>query len=271
MGFIGDKLSRAREALHVLSSHAGDLRSRAVLAGCYAAILRDVNDATPVDLKLKIGGRIFPFHMRRSDLFTVAEILHERQYDLQTPLAEKPVILDGGANVGVAALWFHACYPGAEIHAFEPEPSNFAFLHRNLADLPGTHLHQAALGDSEEPVQLHLAEHSAVHSVVDVSVGDTSIEVPCMRLDKYLEEQGIERVNLLKLDVEGVEDRVIAGLGKRLTDVDVVVGEMHEAFVDADALYARLAEAGIHVLWRKAFAGAAENQVHAFEAARAPA
>lgn len=269
MGFIGDTMARASEAVHVLTSHAADLRSKATLAGCYAAILRNIYDPTEVELRFRIEGATFPFRMRKSDLFTVAEILHERQYELTTPLPDAPVIIDGGANVGVAALWFLARHPGATLHAFEPEPGNFRLLQANIGGLPGVKVHQAAIGASEDPVTLHLAQHSAVHSTMDTSVGERSIEVPSVRLDRYLASQGIERVHLLKLDVEGAEALVVEGLGDRLADVDVVVGEMHEDFVDAAALYARLAGAGIHVVWRKAFAGAAENHVHAFEAARA--
>ncbi len=262
------RFARLREALYVVTSCAADLRSRLALVRCYRSILRSTTDPTEEHLRLRIHGRAFDFHMRRMDVFTVAEILHERQYELRTGLAPSPIVIDGGANIGVAALWFLARFPGATVHAFEPEPRNFELLRRNLAGVPGAHAVQAALGANEEPVLLHLAEHSAVHSVKDAAAGERTVEVPCVRLDRYLAEHGIAHVHLLKLDVEGSEADAVLGLGQRLADVDVIVGEMHERLVDADALYARLADAGLHLVQKQHFRDAEACGVHAFEVAR---
>ena len=113
------------------------------------------------------------------------------------------------------------------------------------------------------------AEHGAVHSVRDAGVGTRTVPVPCVALAGHLERHGVGRVHLLKLDVEGNEAEAIEGLGPRLADVDVIVGEMHERLVDAPALYARLEAAGFRVLAKKAFGDGAAEGVHAFEMARA--
>ena len=128
------------------------------------------------------------------------------------------------------------------------------------------------LGDNdvatEAPVELHLGDHGAVHSVKDPSMGERTVVVPCLRLDGYLAEKGLPRIDLLKLDVEGSEADVIEGLGERLADVSAMVGEMHTRLVDAPALYRRLEDAGFRLLHQTTFKGGEDQGVHGFEMTR---
>ena len=78
----------------------------------------------------------------------------------------------------------------------------------------------------------------------------------------------IDKIDLLKLDIEGSEMDAIHGLGERIRDVNVIVGEVHEALIDVDSFYKALTDAGFTVLWRKNFRESEEQQVHGFEAAR---
>lgn len=267
MGFLGRKLRRAGEALHLLHSHAADWRARATLLACYASILRSTTDPTEVDLRLRIRGSTFPLRMRKSDLFTLAEILHDRLYQLRSRLKDRPTIVDAGANIGISALWFLAHYPGAQLHAFEPEPQNFRLLEHNLGSIPGVVLNRAALWQENGRLPLRLADHGAIHSVVDQSVGPRSIEVECTTLADYLERRGISTVDLLKLDVEGSEAQVLQGLGARIADVKVIAGELHERLVDEEAFYAHLGRHGLHRISKTYLVGGLEAGVHCFEVA----
>jgi FkbM family methyltransferase len=265
---ITEKLARLREMLYIIRHHAADNRSRIVLAGCYLSILRSTTDQTLASFKLKICNRVFPFHMRRCDIFTIAEILYERQYDLATHLPEKPVIVDAGANIGVSCIWLLANNPGATLIAFEPAPDNFTFLKQNLEHIEGVTLYQEAIGDHAGTVDLHLAKHGAVHSIVDVDVGSETIAVPMVTLKDRLDSHSITHVDLLKLDVEGSELDVIRGLGDRLDNVGTVVGEVHEHLIDTDAFYSLLEQHGIRPVSKQYFGSGKSDGVHAFEATR---
>ena len=139
-------MTRALEAAHLLARFAADLPTRAALLSCYASLLSTATSAEPVDLRLRLGGRIFPLRMRKSDIFTLGEILHEGQYRLVSCLPECPVIFDAGANVGISALWFLAQHPEARLHCFEPEGENFRLLEANLGGRENVRLTRAALG-----------------------------------------------------------------------------------------------------------------------------
>jgi FkbM family methyltransferase len=132
-------------------------------------------------------------------------------------------MFDVGAHVGLFTLLAARLVgPSGEVHAFEPVPANFERLGRNVAlnDLPGVHLNRAAVGDREGEVSLGLRDESLVgNSTCDFTVGATlsAVTAPTTTLDAYLEARpGTPRIRLVKIDVEGFESRVLAGLERTL-------------------------------------------------------
>jgi FkbM family methyltransferase len=177
-------------------------------------------------------------------------MLFEQQYRLPERLPAGAVVLDAGANIGIMALLLRSRYPDAELHAFEPFPANARLLRMNLAGLPRTHVHELALSDTNGDGSLHGGAHDAEHSLVDTRGGGADTTVRVVRLDAWLDAQGIDRVALMKVDVEGSEQALIDGLGARLGDVDVFVGEFHETMVDEVRFYDQLTRAGFTVRHR---------------------
>ncbi|HEX7477002.1 MAG TPA: FkbM family methyltransferase [Polyangiales bacterium] len=263
---LGSKVRRVKEARFIVGECAADRRSQAALMTCYASILRDVTDRKEVDFRISLSGRVFPFTMRRSDIFTLGEILHEQQYRLASYVPNNPTIIDAGANIGVTALWFLWQYPGATIHAFEPEPDNFRLLQANFGSHPQVVLNQAGLGAQVGRLQLHLGEHGAVHSFF--GEGGRSLDVQVLTLADYVEKHQIACVDVLKLDVEGSELDVLKGLGEALSRVQVIVGEVHERVVDQRAFYEYLREHGFVVVRRIDFIDGEHEGVHGFEAVK---
>jgi FkbM family methyltransferase len=235
----------------------------------YVSTLRTTTSRKRVDLRLRIGTAIFPFRMRESDVFVLEEILLERQYELQTPVRPAPVIVDAGANIGVAALWFLAQNPGATLYAFEPEPENFELLSANIGNLNGVTVEQAALGAEQTVATLHLAAHGAMHSTRAGS-GDEQrcVLVSSIRLGDYLKAHAIQRVDVLKIDVEGSEFDLLRGLDSHLDSVRVIVGELHEALVNEREFYEFLAARRFRCVRKQYYGSGRADRVHGFEAVR---
>ena len=264
---IGSAARRLIEITDLVTRCGADMASRRALLGAYREALANPASAMPFSFEVKIRGERWPLRLRASDIFTLAEVLHERQYSLQSKIPERPVVIDAGANVGVTAVWWLANHPGATLHCFEPEPGNVEFLRANVGGRPNVSVHGVALGAEAGSAELTLGEHSAVHSLVMHDVGSRTITVPVWRLDNFLAEQQIAHVDLLKLDVEGFEVEVLQGFGDRLADVAVIAGEAHLDVVEADTFYGLLADNGFEVLWRRPASNPEEN-VELFEAAR---
>jgi FkbM family methyltransferase len=262
------KAERLRVIGDLIRLHAMGWSSRAALLRAYLSTLRTTTSQHRVRLRLRIGSSAFTVHMRRSDVFVLEEVLLQRQYELVSTLPTHPTIVDAGANIGISALWFAGSYSPARLFCFEPEPANFSLLTANVGALPGATVEQMAVGSTNTPVTMFLSDHGAMHSLHTHGTEGASIQVPSGRLDDYLARQGVDRVDLLKVDVEGSEFDVVRGLGDRLDSVGVIVGELHEGLVDGPAFYQYLADRGFRSVRKEHYGTGAADGVHAFELAR---
>jgi FkbM family methyltransferase len=125
--------------------------------------------------------------------------------------------IDIGANVGLFSLFVASCTgPMARILAVEPEPGNLARLTFNVASNPGLpiRLIAAALGREEGEIVIALNRRdrggSRAYRVSDPKPDTQGVRVPCRPLLTLLRVQGITSVDALKIDVQGMEDEVMA-------------------------------------------------------------
>jgi FkbM family methyltransferase len=138
-------------------------------------------------------------------------------------------VFDVGAHVGQSAALFSDTFPAARIHSFEPDPDSFARL-RDLAvtDARVTPVN-AAVGDHEGEATFFVNTFSQTSSLLRPRDGagqflvasegldvrrETRVRVTT--LDRYCAEHAIERIDLLKLDTQGYELRVLDGAAAML-------------------------------------------------------
>ena len=142
---------------------------------------------------------------------------------LRRVLRAGDVMVDVGAHVGFMTLAAaRAVGERGEVHAFEPIPSNFARLERNveLNGLRNVRLHRSAVGAAGGTVRLGLTNIGVASGTTGgYTVGGEhgQVETPMVALDDYLPEQLADRrVRLLKIDAEGHEPAVLDGLASTL-------------------------------------------------------
>jgi FkbM family methyltransferase len=130
------------------------------------------------------------------------------------------VVIDAGANVGYFTMLFSDLVGASGwVHAFEPVPATFSLLSKNLQRFPhypNVSLNCAALGNSDRRTNIFLpnGDHgqAALVQHCDGSWRNakiTRIDIEMMRLDRYA--QGLNKIDLLKCDVEGAELLVLRG------------------------------------------------------------
>jgi FkbM family methyltransferase len=138
---------------------------------------------------------------------------------------EQPVVFDVGANVGTySEAILHAFGPRVRLHAFEPAASAFARLETAIGGRDNVRLHQVGLGVRDERITLYSNEPaSGLASVFPRRLDHFGInlsereEIHLRPLDAICAEEGIERIDLLKLDVEGNEFHVLQGAERMLS------------------------------------------------------
>jgi len=172
------------------------------------------------------------------------------------------VACDGGANRGeyTRLLLQEAGRAGTdiEVHAFEPSPHCVDELRQAFGSEPKVHIVGAALADhAGEAMLFNGGSGSSLASLVprnSLAAGAAAaVPVPLMRLGDYLSAQGLARVDLLKLDVEGSELAALKGLGDQLRPevVGVIQFEYGATTLDAGttlgAIYALLEARGYAV------------------------
>jgi FkbM family methyltransferase len=151
-----------------------------------------------------------------------------------SPRDAEPLIIDGGANIGVSVLEWKSRWPMARVICFEPDPDAFRLLEMNIDqnDIPGVQCINAALSDSDGVTNLFGEFGKAADArgnSIEQAWGErplsSSVEVACCRLSKYLSDR---QVAFLKLDIEGAEQRVLTEIASRLNQVDAIYVEVHE-------------------------------------------
>ena len=140
-------------------------------------------------------------------------------------------VWDVGANLGLYTKLF-AERAGAKgrVVAFEPAPECFASMQESLAGQANVTLMNQALGDAEGQLGLSMAEDArgATHTFAPGASGARVVQVPVRRGDDVV-AQGAPPPQVIKIDVEGFEEEVLAGLVKTLQRQDCrsVLIEVH--------------------------------------------
>lgn len=136
---------------------------------------------------------------------------------------EAAVVVDAGANVGDWTLAALEAFPQAQIHAIEPSVA--ADRLANRANTERVSIHRLAFSNHDGEAVLYAnARGSPVGSLYRRELLDITVEqaVPARSLASWAAENGVESIDVLKLDVEGHELAVLQGAGDLLVQVGVL-------------------------------------------------
>ncbi len=152
-----------------------------------------------------------------SEYWTYRELIPRSEERLLLHALSRPdslpgFALDVGSNLGIFACRIASL--GHQVHAFEPMPDTYERLVKNiesngLGDFARANL--LGIGDAEGFAEFERPVNSPGQSRISTSGGPDVTRVPLTTLDQYVERASIPYVDFLKIDVEGMETRVIRG------------------------------------------------------------
>jgi len=148
-----------------------------------------------------------------------------------------PVVIDGGAHLGDMVESFGALFPRAEFHCFEPDHTLGETLEHKFAGNIRVHVVQAALGDVAGKAKFNINVSRPTNSLLPSAESlqpdlkqlcelVEQVEVEVITIDEYCRANSIERVDVIKLDLQGYDYFALKGAAATLEKVRVALVEV---------------------------------------------
>jgi FkbM family methyltransferase len=151
------------------------------------------------------------------------EIFEQEIYKFK-PTSNQPKIIDCGANIGLATIYFKNKYPKSKVISFEPDPHIFKILQKNIfsARLNDVELINKGLS-AISGEKLFFSEKADGGRIATCFDKENIAKVEVTTLSSYLNED----IDLLKIDIEGSEIEVLTECQEKLTKVRNLFVEYH--------------------------------------------
>jgi FkbM family methyltransferase len=140
--------------------------------------------------------------------------------------------VDIGAQVGYFSTAAAALVgPAGAVYSFEPDPGCFSMLQRNAQPYPWMKVHNSAVADFTGEASFYRSpkhDESGWGAIFDAGGGRAKIDVRVCTLDSWRAGEGVRQIDVIKIDVEGAECRVLEGAR------DVIAGARPLVWVEAN-------------------------------------
>lgn len=171
-------------------------------------------------------------------------------------------MIDAGANIGFASIYFSLFFPNIKVIAVEPDPKNFELLTENLK-LNGVENNiclRAAVWKTDSYLEINNDFRDGKAWSVRVNETDKVTQLKGITLDGLLDRSGEEQIDLFKMDIEGSEGVVLENMGAAGIpgSIRCFAIEIHDEIVDRARIEGRLADLG----YRISFSGELTIAVH---------
>lgn len=192
-----------------------------------------VNSRKPGIVEAKLKSFKHPIYLRNasSDVHVFSQVIYDREYDIKYRLNPK-VIVDCGANIGLATVYLKNKFPDATIIAIEPEPSNFELLKKNTERYDNIHCLRSGVWNKS--TNLKITDHNRGNwgfTVEETNETEPGC-IPAISIDEIMCKYKLDQIDILKMDIEGSEQKVFeSNTEKWLPFVKVMVVEFHDATV----------------------------------------
>ncbi|MDP1843158.1 MAG: FkbM family methyltransferase [Sediminibacterium sp.] len=170
------------------------------------------------------------FHLRSktTDKYTFTQVFLQNQYDIELPIEPKNIV-DAGANIGLASVYFAHRYKQSRVIAVEPSPDNFQVLLKNIADYKQVKALQMGIWNKD--VHLFITNPTGASSsfMVAETTADNQEAIPAISIETIMRNEQWDHIDLLKIDIEGSEKELFeANYQFWLPKTKVIYIEMHD-------------------------------------------
>lgn len=185
--------------------------------------------------ELKMFGKPLTLTLRNDGDLAIANELfldHQYRYCDEVIKKAKNSIIDIGGHLGFFSIMCNLLNSKVPIYAFEPHEGNFELLKTNLKNnhVKNVHPKQLAVSDEVAQLELQISEEDLNHSMVKaIEPTGMTQKVQTTTLERIFQKNRIEKCDLLKLDCEGSEFKIILNSPKELfKKIDHIFLEYHD-------------------------------------------
>lgn len=145
---------------------------------------------------------------------------------------QSPVIFDVGSNIGTITMWLAKLFPQGEIYSFEPQRQIFYQLCGNISinNLYNVQAFNMALSDSKDNLKVSepdyfIQQDFGTFSLIESKVisSNKTLIVYSDTVDNFISTNFIEKIDLLKIDAEGMDVKVLMGARKTIENCKPVI------------------------------------------------
>lgn len=170
--------------------------------------------------------KVLGYEVRRLQYANEGDPFRFARTFIETP---RPIVFDVGAHDGATTRHLRALFRHATIHSFEPFPESFRLLQLATNGDPQVKIHPVALSNRRGTATLTSNVSAATNSMLPTDpkavfawgngLLDTqsTIGIQTRTIDDFCDEQGVEYIDLLKIDTQGAEFAVLEGAVQRLS------------------------------------------------------
>ena len=225
---MNNPINRLANNLHAFSTRLGSLPGTNAYAKMYFAKLLPGAQSKQISFCIpQSKGKVF-IRPKTTDPHAFRQVFIHGDYDF--PINFKPkTIVDAGAHVGYASVYFLHRFPTAKIFAIEPEKANAEIYKSNLMNYENVTLFQGALWGSSTTLNIKNPEANTWSFRMQESSPTSKTEgINSITIQDILEQ--IDFIDILKLDIEGAEYNLFNCETPWLDKVKMLVIELHERY-----------------------------------------
>lgn len=169
--------------------------------------------------------------LNSTDIETFVKVFIDEEYAL--PIQAPPgVVIDAGANVGFASVYFATRWPEATVFAIEPSADNFELLRTNTAAFTNIVPICAAIWNRDGRINLVDPGLGAwgyqTSEPSEASSGPAPVDVECITVATVMKRHGLSRIDVLKVDIESAEVEVFRNASGWIEQVNTIAIELHD-------------------------------------------
>jgi len=183
------------------------------------------------EISLPVLKRKVYIRRKTKDTETFEEIFNHNIYNLKLPIDPKNII-DAGANVGFATLFFKLKYPDSRIALVEIESENVKMIEKNTKGLKDVKIYHKGLFNKKAFFKVEDPFHASNSFVIKEVTGSEPYDIESTTVDEIMAENNFQTVDILKIDIEGAErDLFEKDYESWLPKVKIVMVETHDRMV----------------------------------------